>query len=55
MIRLGRPHLIIDLEPVEFFDSSGLTTVIGILRSGKGRQGSRSLAAAPPHLARLLG
>ncbi|MFC9947224.1 STAS domain-containing protein [Streptomyces pratensis] len=54
LIRQGRPHLVLDLAPVEFCDSSGLNAMIGILRYAKDRHGSLSLAAAPPHLARLL-
>ncbi|MFB8025552.1 STAS domain-containing protein [Streptomyces sp. NPDC056465] len=54
LIREGRPHLVLDLEPVEFCDSSGLNTMISILRYAKDRHGSLALAAAPPHLTRLL-
>ncbi|MFC8226539.1 STAS domain-containing protein [Streptomyces sp. NPDC057287] len=54
LIRRGRPHLVLDLAPVEFCDSSGLNTMISILRYAKDRHGSLSLAAAPPHLTRLL-
>ncbi|MFG2427707.1 STAS domain-containing protein [Streptomyces sp. NPDC048590] len=54
LIRQGEPHLVLDLAPVEFCDSSGLNTMIGILRYAKDRHGSLSLAGAPPHLARLL-
>ncbi|WP_329225194.1 STAS domain-containing protein [Streptomyces sp. NBC_00111] len=54
LIREGRPHLVLDLAPVEFCDSSGLNTMISILRYAKDRHGSLSLAAAPPHLTRLL-
>jgi anti-sigma B factor antagonist len=54
LIRQGSPHVVLDLEPVEFCDSSGLNTMIGILRYAKDRHGSLCLAAAPPHLVRLL-
>ncbi|MFE3518535.1 STAS domain-containing protein [Streptomyces sp. NPDC059166] len=54
LIRQGSPHIVLDLAPVEFCDSSGLNTMIGILRYAKDRYGSLSLAGAPPHLARLL-
>ncbi|MFJ8884581.1 STAS domain-containing protein [Streptomyces sp. NPDC102402] len=54
LIRQGRPHLVLDLAPVEFCDSSGLNAMIGILRYAKDRHGSLSVAAAPPHLTRLL-
>ncbi|MDF6023001.1 STAS domain-containing protein [Streptomyces sp. JH34] len=54
LIRQGRPHVILDLTPVEFCDSSGLNTMIGILRYAKDRHGSLSLAGTPPHLIRLL-
>ena len=54
LIRQGRPHLVLDLAPVEFCDSSGLNTMIAVLRYAKDRHGSLSLAAAPPHLTRLL-
>ncbi|MFB4419594.1 STAS domain-containing protein [Streptomyces sp. QL37] len=54
LIRQGRPHVVLDLEPVEFCDSSGLNTMIGILRYAKDRHGSLCLAAAPSHVVRLL-
>ncbi|MFJ8861634.1 STAS domain-containing protein [Streptomyces sp. NPDC102451] len=54
LIREGRPHLVLDLAPVEFCDSSGLNTMIGILRYAKDRHGSLCLAAAPSHVTRLL-
>ncbi|HWU05988.1 MAG TPA: STAS domain-containing protein [Streptomyces sp.] len=54
LIRQGSPHLVLDLASVEFCDSSGLNTMISVLRYAKDRHGSLSLAAAPAHLARLL-
>ncbi|MFJ4840264.1 STAS domain-containing protein [Streptomyces sp. NPDC088746] len=54
LIRQGRPHVVLDLEPVDFCDSSGLNAMIGILRYAKDRHGSLCLAAAPSHLVRLL-
>lgn len=54
LIRQGRPHIVLDLASVEFCDSSGLNTMIGILRYAKDRHGSLSLAAPPPHVTRLL-
>ncbi|MFF3835847.1 STAS domain-containing protein [Streptomyces sp. NPDC002455] len=54
LIRQGRPHLVIDLESVEFCDSSGLNAMISILRYAKDRHGSLSLAAVPSHVTRLL-
>ncbi|MER5895724.1 STAS domain-containing protein [Streptomyces sp. NPDC001876] len=55
LIRQGRPHLVLDLAPLKFCDSSGLNAMIAVLRYAKDRHGSLSLAAAPPHLTRLLG
>ncbi|MEV2245546.1 STAS domain-containing protein [Streptomyces sp. NPDC049970] len=54
LIRRGRPHLILDLASVGFCDSSGLNTMISVLRYAKDRHGSLSLVAAPPHVTRLL-
>ncbi|MFI2781288.1 STAS domain-containing protein [Streptomyces sp. ALB3] len=54
LIRQGRPHLVLDMAPVGFCDSSGLNTMISILRYAKDRHGSLTLAAPPPHLTRLL-
>lgn len=54
LIRQGRPHLVLDLESVEFCDSSGLNAMISILRYAKDRHGSLSLAAVPSHVTRLL-
>ncbi|MFF9689644.1 STAS domain-containing protein [Streptomyces sp. NPDC014623] len=54
LIRRGRPHVVLDLADVEFCDSSGLNTMISVLRYAKDRHGSLSLAAVPAHLGRLL-
>ncbi|GHB06142.1 hypothetical protein GCM10010346_31710 [Streptomyces chryseus] len=52
--RQGNLHLILDLAPVAFCDSSGLNALIGILRCTKETGGSLALAAVPDRLARLL-
>ncbi|MEU0133949.1 STAS domain-containing protein [Streptomyces sp. NPDC006296] len=54
LIREGRQHLVLDLSLVGFCDSSGLNTMIGLLRYAKDRHGSLTLAGPPPHLVRLL-
>lgn len=52
--RQGSHHLILDLAPVGFCDSSGLNALIGILRCAKETGGSLALAAVPDRLSRLL-
>ncbi|MGX1881482.1 STAS domain-containing protein [Streptomyces sp. NPDC055287] len=52
--RQGSRHLVLDLEPVAFCDSSGLNALIGILRCTKETGGSLALAAVPDRLTRLL-
>lgn len=52
--RQGNRHLILDLAPVAFCDSSGLNALIGILRCTQETGGSLALAAVPDRLTRLL-
>ncbi|WP_455355696.1 STAS domain-containing protein [Streptomyces sp. SYSU K217416] len=54
LIDQGHPHLILDLSPVAFCDSSGLNALIGILRCARDAGGSLALSAVPDRLARLL-
>lgn len=54
LIADGCPHLIIDLSGVTFCDSTGLGTLIGILRRVGREGGSLRLVAVSDRLARLL-
>ncbi|MCC5034427.1 STAS domain-containing protein [Streptomyces sp. WAC 00631] len=50
----GRRHLVLDLAPVPFCDSSGLNAFINLLRHAGEHNGSLTLAAPPHSLSRLL-
>lgn len=54
LIAQGHPHLILDLTPVTFCDSSGFNALIGIMRCARTANGSLTLAAAPDRLSRML-
>ncbi|MFF8726269.1 STAS domain-containing protein [Streptomyces sp. NPDC015171] len=48
------PHLVLDLTHVDFFDSTGLSTLIGLLHAAHGAGGSLSLASVPDRLMRMI-
>ncbi|WP_326699944.1 STAS domain-containing protein [Streptomyces sp. NBC_01754] len=54
LIGQGSPHVILDMAPVEFCDSSGLNALIAIVHQARAHDGSLSLAGPPAQLARLL-
>ncbi|MBQ0987039.1 STAS domain-containing protein [Streptomyces sp. F63] len=54
LVDTGRRHLVLDLAPVPFCDSSGLNAFINLLRYAGERDGSLTLAAPPHSLSRLL-
>ncbi|AEN12486.1 MULTISPECIES: STAS domain-containing protein [unclassified Streptomyces] len=54
LIGQGCPHVVLDMAPVEFCDSSGLNALIAIVQHAHERGGSLSVAAAPDQLTRLL-
>ncbi|MEV5508366.1 STAS domain-containing protein [Streptomyces orinoci] len=50
----GIPHIVLDLAGVDYVDSTGLSTFIGLLHSACEADGSLSLAAVPGRLMRML-
>ncbi|WP_078843488.1 STAS domain-containing protein [Streptomyces albus] len=54
LVDAGRRHLVLDLAPVPFCDSSGLNAFINLLRHTGEHNGSLTLAAPPHSLSRLL-
>ncbi|GAB2622598.1 hypothetical protein GCM10027168_63200 [Streptomyces capparidis] len=54
LVETGRHHLVLDLSEVDFFDSSGLSTLVGIWKVVQARGGSLKLAAVPDRLQRML-
>jgi anti-sigma B factor antagonist len=54
LVETGRHHLVLDLSGVEFFDSSGMSVLVGVWRVAQARGGSLKLAAVPDRLQRML-
>ncbi|MFF6914517.1 anti-sigma factor antagonist [Streptomyces sp. NPDC012466] len=54
IIQQGHPRLVLDLAPVGFCDSAGLSAIIGIWHAAQEAGGSLSLAAVPDRLMRML-
>ncbi|MFE9470475.1 STAS domain-containing protein [Streptomyces griseofuscus] len=54
VLKQDRPHLILDLAQVDFFDSTGLSTLIGLLHAAQQAGGSLSLACVPDRLMRMI-
>ncbi|MFG3016187.1 STAS domain-containing protein [Streptomyces cinerochromogenes] len=54
IIQQGHPRLVLDLAPVGFCDSAGLSAIIGIWHAAREAGGSLSLAAVPDRLMRML-
>jgi anti-sigma B factor antagonist len=50
----GRRHLVLDMSQVGFCDSSGLNTLIQVLRRARARQGSLALVAPTEPVQRVL-
>ena len=50
----GADHLVIDLEDVEFIDSTGLGVLVGILKRTRARGGSMSLVCSQDGLLRVF-
>jgi anti-sigma B factor antagonist len=54
IIQQGHPRLVLDLAPVGFCDSAGLSAIIGIWHAAQEAGGSLCLAAVPDRLMRML-
>lgn len=54
LVGQGHPHLVLDCTHVTFCDSSGFSSLIGVLRSATADNGSLVLACVPERLARML-
>jgi anti-sigma B factor antagonist len=54
VVEQGAPHLILDLAQVDFFDSTGLSTLITLLHTTRQASGSLRLAQIPKHLMQMV-
>ncbi|MEV7246720.1 MULTISPECIES: STAS domain-containing protein [unclassified Streptomyces] len=54
LVAQGVPHLVLDLARVDFVDSTGLSTFIGLLHTTRQAGGSLRLADVPDRLARMV-
>lgn len=54
IIEQGTPRLILDLAQVDYFDSTGLSVLIGIWHAAQEAGGTLVLAAVPGRLSRML-
>ncbi|WP_411076102.1 STAS domain-containing protein [Streptomyces sp. cmx-4-7] len=54
LIEQGHHRLILNLTGVDFCDSAGLSTLIGLWHAARGAGGSFALAGIPDRLMRLL-
>lgn len=50
----GAPHLVLDMEQVDFVDSTGLTTLIVLLQAAQAAGGSLRVARIPERLVRMV-
>ncbi|MFF7966955.1 STAS domain-containing protein [Streptomyces sp. NPDC007903] len=48
------PHLVLDLAQADFFDSTGLSTLLGLLHAAQQAGGSLSLASVPDRLMGMI-
>lgn len=54
VLEQGAAHLVLDLAQVDFVDSTGLSTLIGLLQATQEVSGSLRLADVPDRLARMV-
>ncbi|MFJ4809545.1 STAS domain-containing protein [Streptomyces longwoodensis] len=54
LIERGCPHLVLDLSQVGFFDSAGLSALIGLWHAAQAQGGALGLAEVPDRLMRML-
>jgi anti-sigma B factor antagonist len=55
LIDAGYVHLVVDLERLDFLDSSGLGVLVGMLRKARSHGGSLRLVCVRPNMLRLFG
>jgi anti-sigma B factor antagonist len=54
VVEQGVPHLVLDMEQVDFVDSTGLTTLIILLQAAQAAGGSLRVARIPERLVRMV-
>lgn len=54
LVAAGRYHLIVDLEAVEFLDSTGLGVLVGGLKKVRGEEGSMRLVCTQDRLLKIF-
>jgi anti-sigma B factor antagonist len=54
VVEQGVPHLVLDMEQVDFVDSTGLTTLIVLLQAAQAAGGSLRVARIPERLVRMV-
>lgn len=55
LVGTGQHHLVIDLDGVEFLDSTGIGALVAVLRLARGRDGSVRLVCTNARIVWLLG
>lgn len=54
LVNDGRYHLVIDMEQVEFLDSTGLGVLVGGLKKVRAHQGSMEIVCHQPRLLKIF-